>query len=220
MMWLKRWGTGSRLALTGLVLAVAGAAWAGIEAWRLDALPSATASPGVELTMASVSASGEAAPMSVVFTAVARDPFRADRSRPSSRYLLPGERTAATMAASRANLRPTYTGLALMGTAVRPEGGIAVLQVPRQAAQLVRVGDSIAGLELVSVERRRVTLSGADTTLMLELPGPPSEAQRRAAADSSRADSASNGNTMSEPAEGADHVDPATGDATMKGIVP
>lgn len=177
---LRRWGPGSRLALGTCLLAGALAVWGSAEAWRLEPLPEGPPGQAWDLAMADVATSGHVEPTSVVFAAVSRDPFRSDRRRSLARYRMPGEPLPSAITPG---LRPVYAGLALVGTAVKGKDRLAVLQMPRQPARLVAVGDSIAGLQLTSVERRMVTLSGPDTTVVLELPGPPGEAQRKAAAD-------------------------------------
>lgn len=205
----RRWGPGSRLALGVCLLAGALAVWESAAAWRLEPPPEGPPGPPWDLAMADVATSGQVEATSVVFVAVSRDPFRSDRRRSPARYRMPGEPLPSAITPG---LRPVYAGLALVGTAVKGTDRLAVLQMPRQPARLVALGDSIAGLRLTSVERRMVTLSGPDTTVVLELPGPPGETRRRAAADTTgpipaRARQPSNGGT--QPPAG-----PADGQAT------
>lgn len=170
---LRQWGLPSRLALVGLLLAGMAAGREVADVVRLDALPEARPDPGTVGGVAGDDVTPRAGtPRAVVFTAVAKDPFRSDRKRPSTRYRLPGDELGPTAA------RPVPTpsmDLTLVGTALRGNARLAVVQEPRRAPRVLHVGDSIAGFELVSVERRLATLRGIDTTLVLVLPGSPGE---------------------------------------------
>lgn len=164
---IRRWGLSSRLALGILALAMIFAVVAGLQAWRLRPLPDATRS---EIALA---AAPERAPRggvanTIVLEAVARDPFRPDRTRPAHRYQLPGERE--TTAKNR--LSPAVSRMRLVGTArLSGDVGLAAIEIPGQPARVMRVGETVEGLTLISVARGSATFAGADTTLTLGLPG-------------------------------------------------
>ena len=169
MSMIRRWDLVSRLALGALALASAAGVSAGVEAWRLRPSPVASISDAIELRMASPLHRGDPASESLVLAAVTKDPFRPDRKRPASRYKLPEERAAA---AARARRTPPALGrMRLLGTAALPGGGgLAALEMPGRPAWVVRVGEAVEGLQLISVERGLATFAGPDTTFTLSLP--------------------------------------------------
>lgn len=171
----RRWDPASRLALGALALASAAGVAAGIEAWRLRPTPAATGSDAIELSMASPVHTADHASESLVLTAVAKDPFRPDRKRPASRYKLPEERAAAR--ATR--LPPALSRMRLLGTAALPGGqGLAAVEIPGRPSRVLRIGQTLEGLRLVAVERGTAKFEGADTTLILDLPGTATEGRK------------------------------------------
>ena len=164
---IRFWGWSSRAALGVLVLAVLTAIAAGFGAWRLDPLLLSASDP-IELAMAEVPARGDALSPSAVHAAVARDPFRPDRSRPANRYQLPNERAAA--AARARQLTPVLSRMRLTGTAVLPDGqGLAAVSIQGGPSRVVRVGGSIEGLRLIGVDRGMAAFAGLDTIITFTL---------------------------------------------------
>jgi hypothetical protein len=174
---IRQWSLPSRLAFLTLVLATALAVAAAVGAWRLEPLPRGAAPDLIELNASQAGPGDDASSMSIVLSAVSRDPFRPDRRRPASRYLLPGERTSAPARANR--LPPGLARMRLLGTALVPGGGgLAALEIPGRASKVVRLGEEFEGLRLVSIERGIAVFETPDTTLTLSLPGTIKEQQK------------------------------------------
>jgi len=174
---IRRWGMPSRLALGALALAVAIGIAAAIAARRLEPLPVTSAAPVIDLGMAVVPPRGGRASESLVMAAVARHPFRPDRTRPASRYQLPAERRAAAERASR--LPPAVARMRLLGTATLPGGeGLAALELPGSPPRVIRVGQVVEGLRLLSVQRGMATFESPDTTFTLSLSSAAGERRR------------------------------------------
>jgi len=164
---LRQWGPGSRVALGALVLSVVLLTITTYDAWRLTPLPTVPRSDTTGPMLIDVPPRQGVVSMSMLLAAVGKDPFRPDRQRPSTRYLLPGHRPP-----PRPPGRLPYAGIQLLGTAVVSEGGdLASFQIPGKAPQVVRVGQEFAGLTLLSVERGVATLAGPDTTVTVRLSG-------------------------------------------------
>lgn len=149
-----------------------------VATYRVAPLPAATQT-GDPPSLPDIPERGGAVSDSAVLAAVARDPFRADRQRPPSRYLFPSERATAVARSSRVN---AYSRLRLLGTVVVPgRRALAALQIQGQPPQLLHVGDQLEELELklVSIEKGSATFAGTDTLLVLWLPGTNTEARNR-----------------------------------------
>jgi hypothetical protein len=141
------------------------------DAWRLAPLP--TVPPGDTTAPMLIDVPPRQGVVSelMLLAAVGKDPFRPDRQRPSTRYLLPGHRPP-----PRPPGRLPYAGIQLLGTAVLSAGGdLASLQIPGKPPQVVRVGQEFAGLTLLRVERGVATLAGPDTTVTVRLSGSAAE---------------------------------------------
>jgi len=139
-----------------------------VRAWRLEPLP--VAAPPQRGGVAAGSLIDSAAVTATIDRIVDANPFRHDRSRPATRYRLAG----ATPAASDrpAAPRPFLPQFRIHGIAATQNGGgLAALSVNGRPAQIVAVGQTIEGLRLVRVKQGAATLSRADTTLVLYLPG-------------------------------------------------
>lgn len=163
---IGRWGLPSRLALGALGLAMTAATVAAVQAWQLRPLPDVTRPPGLSI---SPEPAGKAEGVSMaVLEAVARDPFRPDRTRPARRYQLPGDRVAG----ARSRLSAAASRMRLIGTAMLSDDvGLAAIEIPGRPGRVMRVGETVEGLTLISVTRGVATFAGPDTTLVLGLPG-------------------------------------------------
>ncbi len=162
---LAEWTPANRLALAALAASAALAALAMDGARRVAPLPEAPAAPAA-------AAMPHPAPLrrdtaeDEVLAAVARDPFRPDRSRPAGRYRMPGEPVVRVPAGPLAPPPPVYV-FRLLGTVVLPEGGLAALADQRGESRIVRGGQEVDGFRLVRVSPGSATLAGTDTTLVL-----------------------------------------------------
>ncbi|WP_420130511.1 hypothetical protein [Longimicrobium sp.] len=103
-----------------------------------------------------------------ILTAVARNPFRPDRRRPSGRYRMPGEAPPPDASALPvAPAAPVYN-LRLLGTVVLPDGsGLAALAGQMGESRIVKTGQSFEGFRVTAVGNGSATLRGNDTTLVL-----------------------------------------------------
>jgi hypothetical protein len=166
------WTLGNRIALGALAASVALAALVGIEARRVDPLPSAPAARRAA-AMPVVKPRAAARTDAVVMAAVARDPFRADRRRPVGRYRLPGDPILAAAPAPPAAPPPQLINIRLVGTVVLPDGGLAALAGQTGESRVVRVGQEFEGFRLTRVAHGTATLRGNDTTVVLKQGGSP-----------------------------------------------
>jgi hypothetical protein len=105
-----------------------------------------------------------------ILAAVARDPFRPERTRAAGRYRMPGEAVPSVPMAPVAPPAPVWN-LRLLGTVVLPGGGLAAIAGQTGESRVVRVGQEIDGFRLVRVTPGKARLEGNDTTLTLEMPG-------------------------------------------------
>jgi hypothetical protein len=137
--------------------------WTVADAFTITPVRMANHQAPVAAAIRDPNQSADTVPMQV---AVDADPFRMDRHRPPRRFLLPGTRVASRAVAAS----PT---LALAGTAVYPGGGgVALVRVAgRAGTQMVRVGETLEGLTLRSVEPAQAVFAGANgTTVVLQVP--------------------------------------------------
>jgi hypothetical protein len=104
-----------------------------------------------------------------ILAAVAKDPFRPERSRPAGRYRMPGEAVPPPMAAAPVAPPAPVWNLRLLGTVALPSGGIAAIAGQTGESRVVRVGQEIDGFKLVRVTPGKARLEGNDTTLTLEM---------------------------------------------------
>lgn len=69
-----------------------------------------------------------------------------------------------------AKKRPSLDGIALFGVAIGPEGGVALMRVPKLAKPLdVAVGQTVAGWRLDKVLPDRILLSADDETAEIRI---------------------------------------------------
>ncbi|MET0398233.1 MAG: hypothetical protein ABW277_15635 [Longimicrobiaceae bacterium] len=120
----------------------------------------------------------------LVLETVARNPFRAERSRGAGRFRLPGSEApagppGAATAPAAVQLPPPppprlpTPQFRLVGTAVLGGGGgLAAIEVPGAPPRVVNVGESISGFRLESVTPVEARLRGADTTLVIRSSSP------------------------------------------------
>lgn len=131
---------GSAAALVVLVFA-----WASLRAVTIG--PVRQAEPhGIPPSMHTDSAVPARMPADAVRQAAAVAPFRSDRRPPPARFALPGERVAVAISS------PAVPAFELAGTVVYPDGGGTALVRVAGRGSIVRVGETIEGLTLRSVE--------------------------------------------------------------------
>jgi hypothetical protein len=170
MMRVWRWGASAQRALTAVGACCLVVVVSAVQAVRVEPLPAVSDAAPAESLDAKVQERRQAAPESIVFAAVARDPFRVERTRPAMRYRLPGDRIPTRQPATIRRQRVPV--IDLVGIAVMSDGeALAALQVRGRSPRLVRVGETIEGLELVLVDSVSATLAGSDTTIVLRMQG-------------------------------------------------
>lgn len=164
-----------RVAWVGLAAGATLCTLVAVKAWRIEPLQQTWKLESGDTELPDLTPSDSVSTESIILAAITRHPFRSDRKRPASRYLLPGDRRAAR----RPGVPTPYARLRLLGTAVVPGGKrLAAFEVPGTPPRVVHLGDTVQGLELVEVNRGTATLSGEDTTLVLRLPGFAGEVQK------------------------------------------
>lgn len=136
---------GPTVALAFLVVAAVVLAGSLPRALRVEAVPR-TAGSGDGIRVASVPRRVDQ-PLEPILAAVEKDPFRPERNRPERRFRMPGDAAPPRAAPAR-----PAASVRLVGTLLSPDGGIAMCQVGAQAPKLVRVGETIEGLTLKTVE--------------------------------------------------------------------
>ncbi|HEX2092399.1 MAG TPA: hypothetical protein VHG28_08355 [Longimicrobiaceae bacterium] len=178
--WTLQNGAALALLLTS-ALAAAGVAQGETTAHLPDASPpTVRREERVGIAAPSAPAADPGALHRLVLRTVARNPFRADRSRPAGRYRLPGTGVPAPAltppSAGAAGVQPSAAPppraplphFRLLGVAALAGGrGIAAIQVSGSTPRVVNVGDSIAGFRLVAVSSTEARLAGPDTTLLI-----------------------------------------------------
>jgi hypothetical protein len=110
---------------------------------------------------------------------VASDPFHPARTAPAARYILP-EETAVAAASGPGPIRDG--AVRLLGTVVSGSGGGFVMcQVGSATPQVVRIGEEVADLTLVSITRGEAEFERRDgSTVTLSVPSArQAEASRR-----------------------------------------
>ncbi len=105
-----------------------------------------------------------------ILEAVNLDLFKPDRTPPLMPYLLPGERPVA--APQRQEERRRGPELRVVGAAVMGEGGMALVQVGDTFPLALRVGESVEGYVLASVDGEFATLVREEETLTLPVVEP------------------------------------------------
>jgi hypothetical protein len=151
-------------ARTPLAVGAATCAAAAIAAFGLALFRAVTLEPlPVPRTSSTIPGPGAAVkaraalPVQVIARAVGRDPFRADRQPPRTRFRMPGE-----AAPGERDSAETVGDLRLIGTAVVGQGGFAVCQAGAAVPQVVRLGQSLGGYTLASVSRGRAVFRDSD----------------------------------------------------------
>lgn len=159
-----RGATVSSVALGASALVFALALWSALrladpKPRRADARELATAFGAVALPSAIDAAAAR--------VALASDPFDPDRAAP-------GEEVAdAGVAHDAAAPRDSAVAVRLLGTVVRGNGGFAVLQIASEAPRIVRVGERIGDLTLLTLMQGRVAFrsdKGSRVELTLSKP--------------------------------------------------
>jgi hypothetical protein len=102
--------------------------------------------------------------------AVEADPFRPERRRPAERFRLPGEAVSEALAVEETH--PQSGTVQLIGTVVMPNGGsFAMTQVGGEPPRMMRVGESIGGYSLRSIDRgRAVFVAAGGTRVEVQVP--------------------------------------------------
>jgi hypothetical protein len=93
-----------------------------------------------------------------------QDPFQASRERPGEPYRLPGEFVEPPPPPPELPPPPAFR---VLGTAVSPNGGVALLQVADGTPRVVGIGESLSGYTLERVENNAATMSGQGRSLRL-----------------------------------------------------
>lgn len=139
------------------------------EARWIEPLPAAPAPPRAA-AMPRVTPRAAALSDDAILAAVARNPFRPDRRRPSGRYRMPGQAPPAAPTMPAAPPAMAYN-IRLLGTVVLPDGaGLAALAGQTGESRIVKTGQSFEGFRVTRVTHGGATLRGADTTLVLRTP--------------------------------------------------
>jgi hypothetical protein len=159
------------VALGALGATLAGAAWAGVDAWRVAPPPApAAVEVGGFATL-------DPRPMGVsedaLLAALDADLFARERAGDGAP---PEEVDAGTLADDGASEAPApapvLPALRLLGVVLHADGGgSAALASSTGEMQLVRVGQRYGGWLLRAVERGSATLAGADTMIVLRIGG-------------------------------------------------
>jgi hypothetical protein len=135
----------TRLAILCLAASAALTSWALARA--LDPRPVAPAPAGT-VALGVPLLDPVTVPAGVVQAALDADPFTANRRRPGARYRLPGDAVARTA--------PTVAPPVVLGTVLAAGGGsFALCQMGSSPPVVVRVGESIGGFTLRSVDKGR-----------------------------------------------------------------
>jgi hypothetical protein len=176
-------------ALLALGVLVFGASIARAVNVDMPAVPAADDAPAA-LPVGGEGAGGDAAeppadaalPYEALMLAADHDPFRADRQRAPQRYLLPGE--------SLPEPEPPPPGppppppFRLVGTAVTPGGGLAMLQLENTPPRMVAMGESLLGYTVARVSDEGAVLEGPQgqrLSLLIARAVPPGADARAAA---------------------------------------
>jgi hypothetical protein len=166
---LAEWTPSNRVALGALAASLLLLGATAVQARRLEPLPEAPA-PRRAVAMPRVSPRAAARTDAAILAAVARDPFRPDRRRPSGRYRPPGE-APPPAAPAAAPVAPAYN-IRLLGTVVLPDGsGLAALAGQTGESKIVKTGQSFEGFRVTRVGNGSATLQGNGTTLALRTAG-------------------------------------------------
>ena len=156
-----------RLSAIALVFSLVLVAWVGVRYARTAPLPTASDAAASELRV--TLGARDATTTGRAIRMVAADPFHVDRLAPAARYLLPEDGTGTTVSGP-GPLRPG--AVRLLGTAVLGGGGSFVMcQVGSATPQVVRVGERVGDLTLVSVSRGEAEFTRRDgETVVLAVP--------------------------------------------------
>lgn len=106
----------------------------------------------------------------LVIGIVDSDPFRADRHRPAGRYGAPTSPLEPPPSMGEPPPTPAPAPIRLLAIASSPRGrGIAALQASGAPTRIVHVGDSLAGMRVLSIRGDQVRLQGTDTVIVLRM---------------------------------------------------
>jgi hypothetical protein len=113
---------------------------------------------------------GASAPVlqALVLDAVNRDPFRMDRGRPDGRYGTPPPSSAVDQTSAPQSEPPPPVRLIAVAE-IASGRNIAALQADGSSARIVHVGDAIAGLQVLSIQRGLVRLQATDSVIVLRM---------------------------------------------------
>jgi hypothetical protein len=163
----RAWTSRASLSAACVAAALSALAAALVRAVTLEPVPEASRLPAAPLAGVDVHRR-DSLPVQVIARAVARDPFRADRRAPATRFRMPGEPAPGRLEQPLAGSGE----LKLIGTAVLENGGgFAMCQAGAATPRVVRVGESLAGYTLSSVDRgRAVFRDGGGKLLELRVP--------------------------------------------------
>ena len=155
-------GPGHRAVLLLLGLSVAVFATSAVRAVRLSDFP--PAQPFEDDPVPALSWDGQRIPLWEAVRVVERDPFHPERRPPLERYLLPDDQGDLRAGPSRA-FGPRQ--LRLVGTALSGAGGGFVMcQVGNEPPRIVRIGEEVGGLTLISISRGEAEFTRSDGTVV------------------------------------------------------
>lgn len=170
-----RWDTRSRLALASCLTAGALLLHTGIRAAVLEPLPQGDSARAIMPDAVASSAAPRATPDELnrlATLAVARNPFRADRSR-SIRQPPASAEPEALPPSEFVEPSPAPPPVRLFGVAAQTGGGgLAAMALEGEPSRVLRIGDQIGDFRLISVSPGAVRLQGPDSTLVLRLTSP------------------------------------------------
>ena len=152
---MTRWrewtaGSGMRLALGALVLALMFFAWTTAGALRIDEVAAAPST--VAIVPGALDAPATTGSVDVA-TAVGIDLFSPERTPPAARYRMPGEPEPAAAA-------PEPPKPVVLGTAIAGDGSsFATCQFESTRLLMVRVGDKVGDYTVKTIARGRVVFS-------------------------------------------------------------
>jgi hypothetical protein len=112
--------------------------------------------------------------------AVENDPFQPDRSRPAARYRLPGDVDPPPPPPPPPP--PALPDFRVTGTAVMPDGGIAVLGIGDAPPRVLAIGEYLGGYMLAGVTSETATMKNDEREITLLVPGPSARPAAAAAA--------------------------------------
>jgi hypothetical protein len=108
--------------------------------------------------------------MDAIMLAIENDPFQPERTRSARRYRLPGD--VDLPPPPPPPVPPPPPDFRIVGTAVTPDGGFAVMGVGDAPARVLAIGDYLAGYRLERVAAESALMKNDEREITLTVPGP------------------------------------------------